>query len=155
MLVHLRLIVLMQINIPVYRLVQFGYHKLYEFTLSKVLARRNRLVYCTRCGTLNPDTNINCSNCGAPLYGAGVEYRPYSRREYRHYYDDRYQRHHRGGGFGLLIAGIFIIIIGLAALTGFTAFWSYFWPLVLVLIGLWILLIGLRRNRRYRQPSPP
>ena len=24
------------------------------------------MVYCTKCGTLNPDTAINCSNCGTP-----------------------------------------------------------------------------------------
>ena len=34
-----------------------------------------------------------------------------------------------------LIAGLFIIIIGIAALTGFALFWTYFWPIVLVLIG--------------------
>jgi uncharacterized membrane protein YvbJ len=115
------------------------------------------LVYCTRCGTLNPDNNTNCSNCGAPLYatGATTENRPYTRYERRHYYEDGHYYRRHGSGFGLLIAGLFIIIIGIAALTGFTAFWSYFWPLVLVLIGLWILLIGLRRNRRYRQPPPP
>lgn len=113
------------------------------------------LVYCTKCGTQNPDTAINCSNCGAPLYSG--EARPYNqpyehRRTYNYQY--RYQRH-GGEGIGLLIAGLFILIIGLAALTGFTMFWTYFWPLVIILIGVWIIILGLRRNRRYRQAPPP
>jgi uncharacterized membrane protein YvbJ len=107
------------------------------------------LVYCSKCGTLNADDAVHCTNCGAPLYVA--ESRPYARYERRKYYRDEYD-HHRGSGFGLLIAGLFVIVIGLAALTGFAIIWSYFWPIVLVLIGIWLLTWGLRRNRRYRQP---
>lgn len=109
------------------------------------------MVYCTRCGTLNSESNTNCSNCGAPLITEKAESRPYTRYEHHRYYDDEYRRH-GGSGLGLLIAGVFIMIIGLAALVGFTAFWSYFWPIVLILIGIWVLILGLRRNRRYRQP---
>ena len=108
------------------------------------------MVYCTRCGTQNPDSATNCSNCGAPLY---PENRAYTRHEYRHYYGGEYR--HQGSGIGLLITGLFIIIMGLAVLTGFTAFWNYFWPVVLILIGIWVLLLGLRRNRRYSQAPPP
>jgi len=110
------------------------------------------LVYCTRCGTFNPEGAINCSNCGAPL-STTSESRPYTPYQHRPYHSDGHR--HGGSGFGLLIAGLFIVIIGIAALTGFTLFWTYFWPIVLILIGLWILLLGLRRNRRYRQAPPP
>lgn len=113
------------------------------------------LVYCTKCGTQNPDTATTCSNCGASLYSG--EARPYT-PPYWHgqHYDYEYRHHRHGGeGFGLLIAGLFILIIGLAALTGFTLFWVYFWPLVIILIGVWIIFVGLRRNRRYRQAPPP
>ncbi|MGD6852800.1 MAG: zinc-ribbon domain-containing protein [Candidatus Bathyarchaeia archaeon] len=114
------------------------------------------MVYCSRCGTQTPNNATNCSNCGAPLAQPETESRPYSRHEYRHYYDDRSPHHNQhGSGIGLFIAGIFIIIIGIVVLTGFVAFWLFFWPLVLVLIGIWILLLGLRRSRRYRQPPPP
>ena len=111
------------------------------------------MVYCTKCGTLNPDGAVNCSNCGAPLSGA--ENRPYSRYERRRYYEEQHGYRHRGNGVGLLIAGLFVLILGLAALTGsWTLFWQYFWPVVLILIGLWLLLWGLRRNRGYRQAPP-
>ena len=111
------------------------------------------MVYCIRCGTLNSDSDTNCSNCGAPLVTERTQNAPYTRYEYRRY-NDRY-RHHGGGGLGLLIVGVFIVIIGIAALVGFTTFWSYFWPIVLILIGLWVLILGLRRNRRFRQASSP
>ncbi|MCW3984119.1 MAG: zinc-ribbon domain-containing protein [Candidatus Bathyarchaeota archaeon] len=102
------------------------------------------MVYCTKCGALNPDTANNCSNCGASLTDKTYKYVPH--RSYERNYPRR-----QGGGFGLLIAGLFIVIIGVAALLGFTVFWAYFWPLVLILIGIWIILLGVRRNRRYRQ----
>jgi hypothetical protein len=112
------------------------------------------MVYCTRCGTLNPGTSTICSNCGAPLVSDQNQNRPYPRHEWRNRYDEGYYYRGHGSGIGLLIAGLFIIIIGIVVLTGFTMFWTYFWPIVLVLIGVWILLIGLRRNRRYSQAPP-
>ncbi len=111
------------------------------------------MVYCTRCGTLNPEGANNCSNCGAPL---SIEQRPFSRHEWRRYYEEEYHYHRHGSGFGLLIAGLFVVFLGLATLFGeFSLFWQYFWPLVLVVIGVWLLLWGLRRNRRYNQPHNP
>ena len=109
------------------------------------------MVYCTKCGTLNADTATICSNCGAPL---NAENRPYTRYDRRRYYEEGY--HRRGNDFGLLIAGLFILLLGLAALfRSLNVFWQYFWPVVLILLGAWILLWGLRRNRRYGQAPPP
>ncbi len=113
------------------------------------------MVYCTRCGTLNSDTAATCSNCGAPLTveNQNQPYNYYEHRRHRHY-EDRYHDHHYGGaGIGLLIAGLFIILIGAAAFTGFD-FWNYIWPLILILVGVWVLTLGLRRNRRYSQTRP-
>ena len=108
------------------------------------------MVYCTRCGTINPDTVTTCSNCGAPLSTA--ENRPFSRFERRRYYEEQYGYRRRGNGTVLVIAGLFVMLLGLAALTGsWSLFWQYFWPIVLILIGMWLLLWGLRRNRRYKQ----
>jgi len=106
--------------------------------------------YCTKCGTLNPDSATSCSNCGAPLYNA--ENRPYIRNERRRYYEAEYGYRHRGNGVGLLIAGLFVLIFGLAAFFGsLSLFWQYFWPIVLVIIGIWLLIWGFRRNRISRQ----
>jgi len=84
-----------------------------------------------------------------------AEGRPYNQYSGRRYENRNYHRRRDGSGIGLLIAGVFIMLIGIAALTGFVAFWTYFWPILLVLLGLWVIILGLRRNRRYRQPSPP
>lgn len=112
------------------------------------------MVYCTKCGTQNPDTALNCSNCGAPLYSG--EARPYNPQyEHRPHYHEEYRHKSGGEGIGLLIVGLFIVVIGLAAITGFALFWTYFWPLVIILIGIWIIMLGLRRNRRFRQAPPP
>jgi hypothetical protein len=105
------------------------------------------MVYCTKCGTNNADGANNCTNCGASLYTQGP--RPYTHYEYRHHHHE----HHTGSGIGLLIAGLFIILIGLAALFGW-GIWHLIWPLFIILFGLWVVSLVLRRNRRYRQGSP-
>ena len=61
------------------------------------------MVYCSKCGTQNPDTSVNCSNCGASLLGANPQDWQYARHQHRHY-DREYSK--RSGGIGLLIAGI-------------------------------------------------
>lgn len=112
------------------------------------------MVYCTKCGTLNPDTAINCSNCGTPLYGANAESRHYDWRERRHrYYEERYGHYRGGSGFGLLVGGLFIILIAIGLI--YDVVWQYFWPFVLVIIGVWLILLFLMRNRRYRQSTHP
>jgi divalent metal cation (Fe/Co/Zn/Cd) transporter len=110
-----------------------------------------KLVYCINCGTFNADKVTNCSDCSAPLFSK--ENIRFSRQQ-RQRYEYGYQSRRSGGGLGLLIVGLFIIIIGIIVLTDFTLFWRYFWPIVLVLIGIWIIVIGLRRNRRYRVAPP-
>jgi hypothetical protein len=71
------------------------------------------------------------------------------------YYEEQYGYRHRGNWVGLLIAGLLVLILGIAALLGSIGlFFQYFWPAVLILIGLWILLWGLRLNHRYSQQPP-
>jgi hypothetical protein len=128
-----------------------GNRKFYQRNVQKITGE-TILVYCTKCGTLNPDEATNCSNCGAPLYKAENQPNIWQEKRHRHYdeYGNRYR--HEGNGIGLLIAGLFIILIGLAALTGFSFIWNIFWPLVLTLLGIWLIIWGIRRTRKYRQP---
>jgi uncharacterized membrane protein YvbJ len=107
------------------------------------------MVYCSKCGTQNPETNLNCTNCGAPLSGAPPQgYHSY-RHEHRHYEHEHSRRH---SGIGLLIAGLIVLALGLTLLYGdWFLFWTYFWPVVLVVLGIWLLIRGLMRSqRRYR-----
>jgi Flp pilus assembly protein TadB len=117
---------------------------------------RQIMVYCSRCGTLNAGDAAVCKNCGAPLQPtAQPNYGAYYRQ--RHYYrDDHYG--HRGSGMGALFAGIVIILIGsvllFSELYGVPINWSAWWAIVIVLVGLWLLFVAFRRNRRYRAPPP-
>jgi uncharacterized protein (DUF486 family) len=55
---------------------------------------------------------------------------------------------------GLLIVGIIVIFIGLAVFFGtLSMFWQYFWPFVIVLIGIWLITRGLIRRNRYGKSS--
>ena len=60
------------------------------------------MVYCSKCGTQNPDNATVCSNCGAPLYTVGQQY-PGSERE--HY------RRVEGECFGLPYGGVIASIV--------------------------------------------
>jgi uncharacterized membrane protein YvbJ len=105
------------------------------------------MVYCTKCGTKNPDDASVCSQCGAPLYAVTAE--PYRRMEHECFGLP-------GGGaiFGIAI-GLIILIAGII----------YFlqqvqpnlipsnldvWPFVAIIFGVLIVagaLYGLRRRR--------
>jgi hypothetical protein len=84
-----------------------------------------------------------------------VENRPYSRYERRRYCEEQHGYRHRVNGVGLPIAGLFVLILGIAILLGSIGlFFQYFAPAVLILIGLWILLWDLRLNHQYNQQPP-
>ena len=97
------------------------------------------MVYCTKCGTQNPDDAVNCSNCGAPL-------RETPNREYRRY---RYEEDMCFGGGGHIwgiIIGIFIILVGVASLLGGNI-WDKIWPAFIILVGLVIVANAFMRRR--------
>ena len=110
------------------------------------------MVYCSRCGTQNPDTEKICSNCGAPLYTVGQQY-PGSDREHYKRVENECFGLPNGGMIVGLIFGIIIIFVGLSLLFNFGDFWSYIWPLIIIIFGVLILLGALfgrrRRPRRY------
>lgn len=105
------------------------------------------MVYCTKCGTYNPENAQHCSNCGSSLYTP----------ESPSYASPQYTRSREesawGSGVWLLIAGLFIVLIGLGALFDWNI-WEFIWPMILIVVGIWIIVLGLRRNRRYRQTTP-
>jgi len=110
------------------------------------------MVYCSRCGTQNPDTEKICSNCGAPLYTVGQQY-PGSDREHYKRVENECFGLPNGGMIVGLIFGIIIIFVGLSLLFDLGNFWSYIWPLIIIIFGVLILLGALfgrrRRPRRY------
>lgn len=107
-----------------------------------------KMVYCSKCGTQNADTANNCTNCGASLqssYGANPN-EWHSTRQHYHY--DHHQR--RNGGIGLLIAGLIIVILGVSLLyDSFGLFITYFWPIIMVVLGIWLLIRALRWSQRH------
>ncbi len=95
------------------------------------------MVYCTKCGTQNPDDAANCSKCGAPL-NASQPQEPWAyRRSYRY--------HRRGSIWGIGI-GLFILLMGVSSLMGIN-FWDWIWPAFLILIGLAIIAGTVSRGR--------
>jgi uncharacterized membrane protein YvbJ len=104
------------------------------------------MVYCTNCGTKNPDNAKHCSKCGEPLTTG------------RHGYDDDcfgFRDLKQEPCFGIpniiwpLVIGGLIIIWGLSILfDGYFAFLGHnMWALIFIVIGL--IIIG-RALQRYR-----
>jgi uncharacterized membrane protein YvbJ len=115
------------------------------------------MVYCHNCGTKNEDDAEFCSKCGEPL------------KDVRDYDDDRYHRRHRhrddryyrqrnecfglphGNIVGPLIAGVILILIGIASFTGFQDIWTYIWPAIIIIVGLMIIvgaMYGAQRRKK-------
>ncbi len=109
------------------------------------------MVYCSRCGTQNPDTNVHCTNCGAPLYTVGQNYPGSDREHYRRMEGECFGLPNGGMVVGLVI-GIIIILFGLSFLLN----WSLpFWPIIIIVFGLLIVFGALYRRRRYiERPTP-
>jgi len=108
------------------------------------------MVYCTKCGTQNADDAAMCVNCGTPLHGASAEERPYSR--HRRYRDEYYGYHRRGGAIGGIVIGLIIVLLGFSFLM--TELYSISIPwleIIIILLGLWLIFRGIRRNRRFNQ----
>jgi uncharacterized membrane protein YvbJ len=118
------------------------------------------MVYCTKCGTKNPDDAKTCSQCGAPLYavaeseqqkrvegecfGTRRRSEPYGRIEHECFGIPR------GGVVFGIVAGVIIVLFGLSLLFqqlyGTPEFW---WPSVLLIFGVLIIIgaiYGMRRR---------
>ena len=115
------------------------------------------MVYCSKCGIQNPDTNTVCSNCGAPLYTVGQRYPGSDREHYRRMENECFGLPNGGMIVGIII-GIIIILVGLSLFLQTTyGITIDFWPFILIIFGLLILAGALSRRRRYTEhpPNPP
>ena len=103
------------------------------------------MVYCTKCGTQNPDDARVCSKCGAPLYTTGED-KHYRRME------DECMGIPRGGTIVGLAIGVIILLAGAIWLlqeTGVLSRSLSVWPLAVIIFGILIIvgaMYGLRRR---------
>jgi len=109
------------------------------------------MVYCTKCGTKNPDDAKVCTQCGASLYPGA----PPTRRYERHKFEEECFGIPRGGTIVGLAIGVIILIWGAIWLLqqpgielippGMSP-----WPFAIIILGILIIigaLYGL--SRRY------
>jgi uncharacterized membrane protein YvbJ len=96
------------------------------------------MVYCTKCGTQNPDDTVNCSKCGASLNPA-----PYTENRRFRYEEDMCfgGRNHIWG----IVIGLFIIVLGASSLLGGNI-WDKLWPAFIILVGLIIVVNALMKR---------
>jgi uncharacterized membrane protein YvbJ len=102
------------------------------------------MVYCSKCGNLNPDEATICSKCRAPLNSTN-EPSDYWRQNHKR--EREYRR--KNGGFSGLLIGLIIIVIGLSFLLseiyGISIPW---WPLAIIIVGIWLLIRAVIWRRR-------
>ncbi len=96
------------------------------------------MVYCTKCGTENPDDAVNCSKCGAPLNPPYRYYRRYRAEEGMYCFGGR---SHVWG----IIIGLFMVMIGISSLLGGNI-WDKVWPMFIILIGAIIVVNAVTRR---------
>jgi uncharacterized membrane-anchored protein len=125
--------------------------------------------YCPKCGKKVDDTMTFCPNCGASLK-AGTTAQgqtsppPYDYYRYRHRHEkqeknEKGEKHEKPGGgyFGMIIAGVVVLLIGaLAYLNATTGFLTgpAASAIVIVIIGLIIVVAGLYYASRSRSRNP-
>jgi uncharacterized membrane protein YvbJ len=115
------------------------------------------MVYCHNCGTKNEDDAEYCSKCGTPLKeDRGRRHRDRDRESRRNdCFGAPQGNRHRSECFGLphgniivpLIIGVVLILAGLSSFYNFN-FLQYFWPFIIVIIGILIILGAIYGARR-------
>jgi hypothetical protein len=112
------------------------------------------LVYCSKCGTQNPDSNNNCINCGAPLYSVGQNYPGSDREHYRRVENECFGLPN-GGMIVAIVIGLIIILAGVGALLNIVYRIPFdIWPFILIIFGVLILVGGIYSRRRYTERHP-
>jgi len=104
------------------------------------------MVYCTKCGTKNPDDARVCSQCGVPLYPMREERERYYRRREEECFGIP-----RGGTTVSLAFGVIVFLWGLI--------WFLHqanlipravdvWPFAVIIFGMLMIVGALRGMRR-------
>jgi hypothetical protein len=108
---------------------------------------RERMVYCTKCGTNNVENAEVCVNCGTPLFRGSGEGRAYVRHGR---YERGYGARRRSGRIVGIVIGLIVIFAGFSLLVtelyGIEVPWL---PITFILFGAFILVRWFQlRNRR-------
>ena len=129
------------------------------------------MVYCIKCGTQNKDDAKYCPQCGSTLDGAREKSLEQRAEEWGEEFGRRaeewgedFGRRVEEGCFGLphggvivgLLFGIIVIIVGLSMVPGLIppeiriAAEPYFWPTIIIIVGVLVIAGALYRfTRRY------
>ena len=110
------------------------------------------MVNCVKCGTKNEEDAKYCTNCGADLKTSqekGLEGRVEERAEEfgrraeewgeqfgKRVEDECFGLPH-GGAIAGLIFGVIIILVGMSLVVGFV--WEFFWPAVIIIVGVLVI----------------
>jgi len=124
--------------------------------------------YCPKCGNKVDETMVFCPKCGASLKmgtawqaGPTPAYPPY-RHEKDEKHEEKYREKHEkaGNGYGFLIGGIVIVLLGLLAYINATTsiFHRLSGPaasaLFLIVMGILIVVAGVYYSTRSRRRNP-
>ena len=110
------------------------------------------LIYCTKCGTNHVDGATVCVSCGAPLHLISDEGRGYIRYGW---YEGESGFSMSGSPFIGVLFGLAILFVGFSLLVG--ALYGIdipWWPIILILAGVFILVRFFQVRGRRRQHSP-
>lgn len=129
--------------------------------------------YCPKCGNKVDETMTFCPKCGSSLKmgtswqaGPTTTPPPYRNEKHeKHEKNEKTEKHQEkyekgGGGYGFLIAGIVIAVLGLFAFINATTSTFHFisgpaaGAVGLVIIGLLIALVGIYYSTRSRRRNP-
>jgi ribosomal protein L40E len=127
------------------------------------------MVYCTKCGTQNKDDAKYCTQCGSTLEVSREKSLEQRAEEWGEEFGRRaeewgedYGRRVEVECFGLphggviagLLFGIIVIIVGLSFVPGLIppevrmAVEPYFWPTIIIIVGVLVIAGALYRLRR-------